>query len=370
MPTGLIDGMDLIIKSGQISAIIPTKPPVSDEKIIDLKGDIIAAGLIDVQVNGGGGALLNDDPSVDCIRTIGAAHRRYGTTGFLPTLISDDLSKVEEAMKAVDAAIDQNIAGVMGIHIEGPFLSPAKKGIHDKDKFRTLDTDAIELLGSLQNGVTLVTLAPEQTTPQMIKTLTDRGVIVSLGHTNADYDTATAALNAGATGFTHLYNAMTGLDSRAPGVVGAALAHENSFAGVIVDGFHVHPASLKTAIRAKGMDHIMLVSDAMPCVGAENKAFTLGGINITVKDGKATGPDGTLAGSDLDMIGAVNNSVKWLDVSLGDAVKMASLTPAAFMKIDNKYGSIEVGKQASLIQINKNNEVAASWIDGSYINHL
>lgn len=361
---GWKQGHDLIIEGDRIAAVRPEGDGGSSVAVVDASGLLLVPGFIDVQVNGGGGVLLNSAPTVDTIRAIAAAHRPYGTTGMLPTLISDDLEIVEAAIKAVDQAIAEGVPGILGIHIEGPFLNSAKKGVHDASKFRVLDAAAIDLLSSLKNGVTLVTLAPEQTSADRVTALTERGIIVSAGHTNADYDQVMAAVDAGLTGFTHLYNAMTGLNSRAPGVVGAALDARETYAGIIADGHHVHPASLRAAIRAKGADRTMLVTDAMPSVGAREKSFTLQGVEITVEDGLCTAPDGTLAGSDLDMASAVRYAEQNLDVSLETAVQMASSNPARFLGLADRYGDIRPGMKASFITMDKACRVQQTWIDG------
>ncbi|GHF13756.1 N-acetylglucosamine-6-phosphate deacetylase [Kordiimonas sediminis] len=362
-PVGFQTDMSLLVEGSVITAVGPTAHQDADT-VIDLAGDMLIPGFTDIQVNGGGGILFNDNPTVDAIRAIGRAHRPFGTTGYLPTLISDDLDKTAAAIAAVDAAITEGVPGVLGIHIEGPFLNPLKKGIHNADKFRTLDDAAIDLLSSLKHGVTHVTLAPEQTSPDMIRKLVQRGVKVSAGHTNATYEETMDALDAGLSGFTHLYNAMTPMESRKPGVVGAAFAYARSFAGIIVDGFHVHPGSLKAAIAAKGIHHMMLVTDAMPCVGAKDKSFRLQGIDIKVIDGKCTGPDGTLAGSDLDMISAVRNSINWLDISLESAVAMASTSPAAYLGLTETIGTLETGKQANMLRLSASLDIKESWIGG------
>ena len=361
-PAGRVNGKSVYVDDTLIADI--SDKPIQDETVIDLEGGTLVPGFIDIQVNGGGGILFNDVPSVDTIEAIATAHRQYGTTGMLPTLISDDLSVIDMGMRAVEQAIRQGIPGILGIHIEGPFLSKAKKGVHNPDTFRTLDYDAIALLSSLSDGVTHVTLAPEKTTPEHISQLASTGVIISMGHTNADYETANTALDAGITGFTHLFNAMSGMESRAPGVVGAALAHTDSYAGIIVDGFHVHPASLKAAIHAKSAGRIMLVSDAMPSVGAREKSFMLQGRKVVVKGGKATITDGTLAGSDLDMASAVRNSVQMLDQTLENASQMASGSPAAFLGLEKTTGSISPGKCADLVLLDTAMQVSRVWISG------
>jgi N-acetylglucosamine-6-phosphate deacetylase len=273
-----VTDMAVLIDGARISDVVPRDDPrLARTAIRDLGGLFLTPGFIDTQVNGGGGALFNDDPSVDTIRRIGRAHRRFGTTGFLPTLISDDLNIVSNAITATGQAIAARTAGVLGIHIEGPFLNSARKGVHDAAKIRSLDRDAFELLTSLRNGRTLVTLAPEVTAPGMIRLLVEAGVVVSAGHTNATYREIARALEEGLTGFTHLFNAMSQLTVREPGVVGAALDDITSWCGIIVDGRHVDPVVLRIALRCKRRDRFMLVTDAMPSVGAEAKSFRLQG---------------------------------------------------------------------------------------------
>jgi len=345
--------------------IAEVRPPVTGEPGIDLQGGYLLPGFIDTQVNGGGGALFNDAPSVEAIATIGAAHRAFGTTGFLPTLISDDLSAVASAIAAVDAAIAAGVPGVLGIHIEGPFLSANRKGIHDASKFRVLDDAAFDLLTSLKRGKTLVTLAPEATTPAMIRRLVEAGVVVAAGHTNADYDTIRQALASGLTGFTHLFNAMSPLTSREPGAVGAALEDAASWCGLIADGRHVHPAVLRIALRARRLDRFMLVTDAMSAVGTLEKTFTVQGRVIHVVDGVCVDENGTLAGSHLDMAAAVRNIISIAGVSLAEASHMASAAPSAFLGLSDHLGSIVQGQRADLVHANEALIVQQSWIGGA-----
>ena len=354
----------VIIENGLIKAVAPIEDASEIAAVHDLKGALLAPGFIDIQVNGGGGYLFNDAPTVDTIREIGRTHRNYGTTGFLPTLISDDLDVIERAIKAVDDAIKIGVPGVLGIHIEGPFLSTDRKGVHDPYKFRRLNKDHIPLLTSLKHGKTLVTIAPENAHPGLISMLRDRGVIVSAGHTNADYAMACDALQRGVTGFTHLFNAMSPITSREPGVVGAALEHQKSWCGIIVDGRHVSPTSLNLALRCKPADKFILVTDAMPTVGMTEKAFSLQGRSITVKDGVCVADNGTLAGSDLDMAQAVRNAYDLLDVDLPQALNMASQNPAAFLGLQSEYGAIAPGHRASLVALDETLQTVETWIDG------
>src|SRR4051812_17546166 len=339
----LIDGTfvedhAVIVRDGTIEAVMPAGRAGATR--VDLGGGDLLPGFIDIQVNGGGGVLFNDAPTVAAIGAIGAAHRRFGTTGFLPTLISDDLATVAAAIAAGDEAIAAGVPGVLGIHIEGPFLNEDRKGIHDASKFRVLDEPAFELLTSLKRGRTLVTLAPEATTPEMIRRLVGAGVVVAAGHTDADYDTIRAALAAGLSGFTHLFNAMSPLAAREPGAVGAALEDETGWCGLIADGRHVHPAVLRIALRARRRDRFMLVTDALSSVGMAEKSFTMQGRAIRVVDGVCIDENGTLAGSDLDMASAVRNTMDITGLSVAEAVDMASASPAAFLGLDGVTGAI------------------------------
>lgn len=351
----------ITVSGGVISNIGPAAG--SDRQASRISGDVVP-GFFDIQVNGGGGVLFNDSPSVEAIEAIGAAHRQYGTTSFLPTLISDDLDKVRTAIKAVEDAIRRGVPGVVGIHLEGPFLNDAKKGIHDASKFRQMTSGDIDLLSALKNGKTLVTLAPELVKADQIKALVAAEVVVSAGHTAATYRQALESVAAGVTGFTHLFNAMTGFESRAPGVVGAAFDSAGTWAGLIADGHHVHPAALRSAIKIKGVDRSILVSDAMPVVGSEKGEFLLGGQLITAKNGRCCNADGVLAGSALDMASAVRYAALEIGVGLPAAVRMASQSPAEFIGLADTLGLIEVGKKADFVVLNDKLAVESVYSGG------
>jgi N-acetylglucosamine-6-phosphate deacetylase len=276
----LLEGKAVIIDGAKIAAVVSEPDIPADAKTRCVEG-LIAPGFIDTQVNGGGGALFNDAPTVATIERIGRAHRRFGTTGFLPTLISDDLSVISAAMRAVHDAIEARVPGVIGVHIEGPFISEARKGVHDAAKFRDLDDRGVQLLTSLSRGRTLVTLAPEVTTPETIRQLAQAGVVISAGHTDATFEEMDTAFRHGVRGLTHLFNAMSPLTSREPGAVGAALHHSDCWCGLIVDGKHVHPAALQIALACKRPDRFMLVTDAMPIVGSDKDFFMLQGRSLT-----------------------------------------------------------------------------------------
>ena len=321
-------------------------------------------GYIDVQVNGGGGVLFNNAPTVEALRSIVAGHRRFGSTGLMPTLISDDVETMRLAVAAVRQAIAEGVPGVLGIHLEGPYIAPERKGTHNADKFRVPDAAEIEMATSLDNGVTLVTLAPEQVPADTIRAMVARGAKVAAGHTAASYEQARVGLDAGISGFTHLYNAMTPLQGRDPGVVGAALEDPHSWCGVIVDGVHVHPASLRVALAAKPRGKILLVTDAMPMVGADAPSFELYGETITAIDGVVRNAAGSLAGSALDMASAVRNTVQMLGLPLEEAARMASTYPAQFLGIDDYRGRIAPGCAADLVLLDDALQVRETWIGG------
>jgi N-acetylglucosamine-6-phosphate deacetylase len=361
----LVEGQCVLLEGGSILDIVANDDPrVRGAAQVDLKGQLLLPGFIDSQVNGGGGVLFNDAPTVDSIRQIGEAHRRFGTTGFMPTLISADLDVVARAIAAARGALDAGVPGVLGIHIEGPFLNVERKGVHDPAKLRELDAGAVGLLTSLGTGRTLVTLAPEMTTPEIIRKLTAAGVIVSAGHTNATYAEVVQALRHGLTGFTHLFNAMSQLTGREPGVVGAALEDLDSWCGIIVDGEHISPVVLRLALRCKPARRFMLVTDAMPTLGTDARSFKLQGRNITVSGSVCLDEDGRLAGSNIDMASCVRNAVSLLGISLPEAVRMASLYPAEFLGLSHELGRIEPGYRANLVLADDRLNVLETWIDG------
>jgi N-acetylglucosamine-6-phosphate deacetylase len=362
---GFVTDRIVLIESGRIVALVGKDDPrCASASRRDLDGALLLPGFVDIQVNGGGGVMFNDDPSVNTIRTIANAHRRFGTTSFLPTLISDDLVVAAQAISAVRNAMSENVPGVIGIHLEGPFLNEARKGTHAADKFRILDSDAVALLSSLNIGSTLVTLAPEMSTPAMIASLVSHGVNVAAGHTNATYAEMEIGLRSGITGFTHLFNAMSPLGSREPGVVGAALHDQNSWCGIIVDGHHVSTVALQIALRAKRNDRFMLVTDAMSNVGTSQKSFLLQGKKIIVSDGRCVDENGTLSGSALDMASAARNAVEMLNLDLAQAVHMASTYPAEFLGMGHELGKIAPGYRANLVLADDNLTVLDTWIDG------
>ncbi|WP_133182148.1 N-acetylglucosamine-6-phosphate deacetylase [Shewanella decolorationis] len=347
--------------------LIASLDTASGAKEIRYPGTLVP-GFIDVQVNGGGGALFNSSPTVACIETIGKAHARFGTTGFLPTLITDDVQVMAKAADAVASAVAQKSAGVLGVHFEGPHLSVPKKGVHPQGFIREITEAELAIFCRQDLGIRVVTLAPENVSPEVIRPLVESGVKVCLGHSNADYDTVVAALAAGATGFTHLYNAMSPLGSREPGVVGAAIESETAWCGLIVDGHHVHPAAARVALRAKPRGKVMLVTDAMPPVGMDDEtSFELFGTQVLRVGDRLNAVTGELAGCVLDMATAVENSVKMLGLPLGEALRMASLYPAEFLGIAESVGRLAVGQRADLVLLDNQHKVLANYIAGNAV---
>ena len=363
--SGLVSGQTLLLSGARIEALVdPADARCKGAALVDLGGQLLLPGFIDVQVNGGGGVLFNDDPNPESIRAIGTAHRRFGTTGFLPTPISDDLDTIGRAIAAVQSALDAGMPGVLGIHIEGPFLNWARRGVHDSKHLRVLDTSLVSLLSRLRTGRTVVTLAPEMTTPEMVAQLVARGILVSAGHSEASFAETTAAIAHGLRGFTHLFNAMARLEPREPGIVGAALYDENTWCGIIVDGHHVDPVMLKLALRCKRHDRFMLVTDAMPAVGSTEPTFVLQGRTIRVVDGICRDENGTLAGTALDMAAAVRNAVSLLGLDVVEAARMASEYPADFLGLGGELGRIAPGYRANLVLMDDELRVRKTWLEG------
>ncbi len=326
-------------------------------------GAFLTPGFTDLQVNGGGGVLLNDQPTADGMRAIARAHRRYGTTACLPTLITDTWEQMRTAVAAARSISGRD--GVLGLHLEGPFISPRRPGVHRPDRIAKPRPGDLEEMCQLAGaGRSLVTLAPECVPTGFVRTLASSGVRISIGHSEAPAAIVMQAIADGATGVTHLFNAMPPLSARAPGIVGTALADQRLTAGLILDGIHVDPVSARAAFAAKGSDRIALVTDAMPTVGTSLDRFELIGQTIKLVDGRLTTEEGTLAGAHLDMASAVRNAVKLARLPLEHALRAASLTPARFLGLDNERGALVPGARADLVALNQELRVVATWADG------
>ncbi len=327
----LIDGHAARFVGGVLDSIVPKSELSSEESIQDLSGDILSPGYVDLQVNGGGGVMFNDDPSVETLQGIAAAHRKLGAASILPTLITDTAEKTTAAIAAATRAIEGGVQGIVGLHLEGPHLSVRRKGAHDGGLIRRMeDADLEQLLAAAQAlPALMVTIAPESVTIAQVETLSKAGVIVSLGHSDAAFETCVAYAQAGAHCATHLFNAMSQLGNREPGLVGAVLSSGAMSAGLIADAVHVHPQTMRAAFAAKqGPGHLFLVSDAMAVAGTDLREFKLEGRVIHRENGRLTLQGGTLAGADLDLTTALRVLTTDVGVSLPDALAAATRIPA------------------------------------------
>lgn len=364
---------DNVFDGEQFLGSVPVN--IEDGRVLALSGEArfaetrlqgtLVPGFVDVQVNGGGGVLFNSQTDRHGIEAIVRAHSQYGTTGMLPTLITDDVEVMARAADAMADALAHNSPGVLGIHFEGPHLSVPKKGVHPQGHIRRISDAELEIFCRNDLGVRVITLAPENVSADVIKALVSTGARVCLGHTNADYDTVMAAIEAGASGFTHLYNAMSALGSREPGVVGAAIDDENTWCGLIVDGHHVHAAAARIAIKAKPRGKVMLVTDAMPPVGVpEGESFELFGTQVVRHGDRLNAVTGELAGCVLDMATAVRNTVYQLKQTQQEALRMASLYPAQYLGLDAELGKIAEGYRADFALLDEGLVNRASYIGG------
>ena len=366
----MLDGHSLLIEDGEILDLIPRDTAPQARVVALPAGSLVAPGFIDTQVNGGGGALLNDTPTVDAVRTIVAAHRRYGTTGLLPTLITDTADKMHAAATAVAAAMGDRASGVLGLHLEGPFLSLERRGVHSPAFVRPPTPDDLAYLVELPNefpgGKVLLSLAPEIVSDEDIGALAEAGMLLAGAHSAASYARTTEAIRAGLRGFTHLFNAMPPVANREPGIAGAALLSAETWCGIIVDGIHVHPAALKLALAAKPRGKLMLVTDAMTPLGTDATSFQLYGATIHRRDRKLVTDDGTLAGADLDMAQAVRNCIGLLGLPRDEALRMASLYPAQFLGMSDRRGRLGSGYLADMVLLDQNTHVLGTWVAGEW----
>lgn len=360
----------LLLSGGKVSGIKPMAEMPSGPDQIDANGATIVPGFIDLQVNGGGGVMLNDDQSVEGIRQICSVHARFGTTALLPTLITDTPEITAAAIKAGLDAKDARVPGFMGLHLEGPHLSVARKGTHHPALIRPMeDADLQRLLAVADKfDALMITVAPENTTVEQVKSLSAAGFIVSLGHTNATYETAKTYSDAGARVVTHLFNAMSPLENRSPGLVGAALDLGQLSCGIIADGFHVHPAAMGAAIRAKRRPgNVFIVTDAMSTIGTQLDGFLLNGRQIHRSEGRLTLADGTLAGANIDMLSSVLFVHKKLGIEFSEAIRMATVYPAQAARVCDRKGSLKSGFDADFVLLDDDHKIDSTWISGKQI---
>lgn len=357
----LFSNKSLVVVDDVIEGIFNQDDIPNDSVIKTMEGGIICPGFVDLQVNGGGGILFNDDPTVNALKMMIEAHASVGTLAILPTLISDTRQMTQAAIASVASAIVQGVSGIIGIHLEGPHLSQIRKGAHDANVIRKMEVSDLDMIAEATKLIPniMLTVAPESVSNQQIRTLSDLGVIVSLGHSQATFAEAISATDSGARCVTHLFNAMSQLTNREPGLVGAALIDDRLSAGIIVDGVHVHPSTLKAAIQAKKSEYgFFLVSDAMATVGSDIKEFTLNGRSIHRSNGVLTLEDGTLAGADLDLKTAVKNMTSMLGMTPEKAITMATGTPSKLLNNSMGFGKIYRGQKNHLIYISEYQDIS------------
>jgi N-acetylglucosamine-6-phosphate deacetylase len=359
----LHDDYALVVEGDSILSLVRFQDRPRGGEHVDLGGGILSPGFVDWQINGGGGVLFNANPTVEGIAAIAAAHRRAGVTAFLPTVVTDAPRVLDAALVAARDARDR-VPGALGIHVEGPFIDPKRKGVHPPQFIRPmLEQDANALIAG-HAGAMVVTLAPVSVQLDFITRLAKAGIIVSLGHSDATAEEAQAVFNAGASAVTHLYNAMSQLSSRAPGVVGATLADPRIICGLIADGEHAHALAYRAALAAKGPRGIALISDAMPPAAGGPDVFELQGRRMRRVGNKLTAEDGTLAGAAITMRDAVDYVVNVLNIPLADALMMATLTPARLLRVDDRIGQLKPGYRADLVHLTDELEVAEVWMGG------
>ena len=358
----------LIIKNSKVVEIIPEEKVDPKTEQIVLAGGLLTPGFVDLQVNGGGGVLFNDNPSLENLKTICEAHAKLGSTSIMPTLISDSPEVKKRAISTITDALDKQVNGLVGLHLEGPHLALARKGAHEERFIRPMkEFDCLEL-ESLANKIPnlMLTIAPEAVSPQQITRLSKAGAIISLGHTDCTFNQAAEAVDAGATCATHLFNAMSPFGSREPGLVGAVLDSGRLFSGIIADGFHVNKASINLALRAKkGPGALFLVSDSMSTVGSDQKHFFLNDRLITRSQGKLILEDGTLAGADIHLSDAVKYMVNEVGISQDDAIRMASLIPAKVLGVESEIGCLAPDARADFLWMKNDLEIEKVWVGGN-----
>ena len=354
----------VIIENDRIKQILLVSDLPKDLKTIDLNGDNLSAGFIDLQLNGCGGVMFNGAETEQTLKTMQAANLKSGTTSYLPTFITATDDGMKQALQVTRNYMQQTPNEVLGLHLEGPYISIEKKGIHRQEFIRLPDAAMIDQLCANADIIQKITVAPENTPLETIKKLSDADIIVSIGHSNATYQQATAAIEHGASFATHLFNAMSPMTGREPGMVGA-IYDNNIYAGIIADGFHVAYENIRISKKIMG-DKLILVTDATAAAGANIESFDFVGTQVYYKDGKCFGADGTLGGSALTMIEAIENSVKFVGIALDEALRMATLYPAKAIAVDNKLGSISAGKIANLTRFNNDFKVTATVVNGVY----
>lgn len=355
----------VIINNKLIEAVCPIADLPQDIATQDLNGANLSPGFIDLQLNGCGGVMLNDEVTATTMQIMHKANLKSGCTSFLPTLITSSDEDMRKAISAAREYHSQYKNQSLGLHLEGPYLNVMKKGIHSVDFIRPSDDNMIATMCENSDVIAKVTLAPEHNNPEHIERLVKAGIVVSIGHTNATYTEARKSFESGITFATHLFNAMTPMVGREPGVVGAIYDTPEVYAGIIADGFHVDYANIRIAHKIKG-EKLVLVTDATAPAGANMDYFIFVGKKVYYRDGKCVDENGTLGGSALTMIEAVQNTVEHVGIALDEALRMATLYPAKAIGVDHKLGRVKKGMVANLTAFDRDFNVQATVVNGQY----
>ncbi len=361
------DDHALLVDGKSIVDIVDKNNTPDNFNKIELDQGILAPGFIDLQVNGGGGVLFNNSPNQESLNTIIKAHQFFGTTSVMPTVISDSLEVLEQCIKTVTEEIKNN-SSLLGIHIEGPFFNTKYRGVHQKQYISAINSDYLNLFESLKGCPVMLTLAPECISSKELKHLTSLGIKTLAGHSDASYDELDDAIKNGLDGFTHLFNAMSQISAREPGVVGSALHFENTFASIIVDLHHVHPSLIQLAYQLKPTGKLFFISDSMATINHGKPSFELYDEVVNESDGRLVNSEGKLAGSSITQIDAVKNAYQKCNIPLNQALAMASRYPAEYLGIANHLGFLKPGYRADLVHFDSNFKVHNAWVSGKQIN--
>ncbi|HBZ17233.1 MAG TPA: N-acetylglucosamine-6-phosphate deacetylase [Pantoea sp.] len=365
----ILDNHAVVIANGLIERVCPRAALDASIAQQDVAGAFIAPGFIDLQLNGCGGVQFNDDInalSVETLEIMQRANEKSGCTSYLPTLITSTDALMKRAIETMRAYLAKHQHQALGLHLEGPWLNKAKKGTHNPELIRLPDAALVDFLCANADVITKVTLAPENAGSEVIRQLRDAGIIVSAGHSNATYEEAKTGFSAGVSFATHLYNAMPTFAGREPGLIGALFDSPDVYCGIIADGLHVHYANVRNAKRIKG-DKLVLVTDATAPAGASIDQFIFAGKTIYYRDGLCVDENGTLSGSALTMIEAVQNSVEHCGIALDEALRMATLYPAQAMGVEKQLGTVEAGKVANLTVFTRDYQITKTLVNGDNV---
>ena len=361
----ILYGHAVIVENDLIKAIVPEEELPHGIQQVNLNGNNLTAGFIDLQLNGCGGVMFNEQTTVETLEIMQATNLKSGTTSYLPTFITSPDEGMKSAVKVMRDYLAKYRNQALGLHLEGPYLSKEKKGVHREEYIREITPEMKTFLCDNADVITKITLAAENPTTQYIADFVEKGIIVSLGHSNATYEVANQAIAKGISFATHLHNAMSPISSgRAMGVVGAVL-DSDLYAGIIVDGLHVEFGNVRIAKKVKG-DKLCIVTDATAAAGSDIESFIFVGKTVYVRDGKCYDANGTLGGASVTMIESVENAVKKVGISLDETLRMCNLYPARAIGVDDHLGSIEAGKIANLTVFTHDFKVIGTAVNGEW----